>query len=211
MSWITEHLQHFNTQIIPRKLHIITGDTPPDYAIEYIAQWKALMPDWEIRHWKDEHVTEEEFPADIVEKIKSCEKGAQRADIMRYFIVEKHGGFYVDSDVKPHRSLEPLRFMSADIILCHDNIVEWEYVINAFFGGVAHHPLLQHACEMARNAQLNTGDIHFKTGPHLWGIAVSQVPPPDGKKYMLLPTEYFYVNEWNNNRFAQHLYAASWR
>lgn len=212
MTWIRENLRKFHGPTIPRKLHIITGDVPPDYVFEYISKWKELMPDWEIRHWRDEHVTEEEFPPDIVERIKMCEKGAQRADIMRYFIIEKYGGFYADSDVKPHRSLEPLRFMFSDVILCHDNGIEWEYIINAFFGASPNHPIMKRACELCRTVSINSPtDISHETGPRLLGVAVSETRPADERKYTLLPTEYLYVNHWNNDRFGQHLYAHSWK
>ena len=95
---------------IPKIVHIIwVGENDsPTYFNSHILEWKVLMPDWEIRVWKNEDITIEHFPEKIIERINSCIKGAQKADIMRYFIIEKYGGVYVDSDIIPHRSFEPL-------------------------------------------------------------------------------------------------------
>jgi mannosyltransferase OCH1-like enzyme len=213
MSWIQNNIELLNeSNLIPRILHLIwVGPPMPTNVLEYIQEWKALMPDWTIRIWGNEDISETNFPEHIVAKILSCKKEAQKSDIMRYFIIEKYGGVYVDTDVKPHRSLDPIRYMRSDVVLCHDNDLTWEYIINAFFAAVPNHPLMNLACEYASNANLNTPDIHMYTGPRLLGEAVKNLPPSNGSKYLLLPTHYFYVNEWNNNRFAQHLYAHSWK
>ena len=212
MSVITEHIQTFYDPTIPRKLHIIWIGTPiPNYLTENMLRWGELMPDWDIYLWKHENITEEHFPTDIIERINMCEKYAQRADIMRCFIIEKYGGFYVDADITPHRSLEPLRFMRSDVILCHDNAVTWDFIMNSFFGVTQNHPLMKTACELCRTTSINVGNISHYTGPGLLGVAVAKTPPPDGRKYLLLSTEYFYLNKWNNNRFGEHLYAHTWK
>lgn len=212
MSWITDHIQTVDESLfIPRILHLVwVGPPIPTEVSKHIDQWKLLMPEWCIRVWRDEDINSENFPPDIVEKINLCEKNAQKADIMRYFIVEKHGGMYVDCDMKPNRSLEPLRFMRADFLICHDNTITWQFIINAFFAATPHHPIMKQACECARQTTINVGDIAQFTGPGLLGVAVQMTPPVDGRKALVLPHYYFYVNDNHVDRFAQHLYWHSW-
>ncbi len=205
-----------NQSQIPKKLHMIwlnsTTDPIPrrDYVDQNLQKWKDLMPDWEIKLWTDDNLSECNLSSQALEKINQADKGVQKADIARYFIIEKYGGFYVDADMLPYRSLEGLLSLDQhQLILCHDLEITWQYIINAFFGGVPHHPVLQKACELVLNATLNTWDIHLKTGPQILGQAV-YVTPIDNPKHLLIPTQCFYHNDNYPYRFAKHLYAKEW-
>lgn len=195
---------------IPKIIHLIwVGDNdPPPYFELYMKQWQELMPDWEVRAWRNEDITVEHFPESILERINLCEKGAQKADIMRYFIIEKYGGIYLDSDVTPHRSFERLlKIKDAEAIICHDLELTWTYISIGFFAGIAHHPLFQHACNLCYHIVINTEDIYMQTGPRLFGEAVSRV---NDNKIILLPSKFFYRNENYDGRFGFHFYAKCW-
>ena len=140
--------------------------------------------------------------------LKIVEKGAQKADIMRYFIIEKYGGIYLDSDITPHLSMKPLiNIENANVILCHDLPLTWEYISIGFFAAVPHHPLFQTTCQLCYHAKLNTDDLHLHTGPRLLGDAVSKLK---NNKIVLLPTKFFYRNENYDGRFGHHFYAKDW-
>jgi|GEM_PF-6242527 len=199
---------------IPRILHIIwlnSNTNPirrPNYVDENIGKWKDIMPDWEIKVWTENNIND--LPLNALEQIQKAEKGAQKADIARYFIIEKYGGLYVDTDVIPYRNLEPLlSFENSELILCHDIPVSWTYISIGFFGAIPHHPVLKTACEMAKIAELNTCDIHMKTGPRLFGQAVYDTQITN-QKYLLLPSKYFYHNNDYTLRFGNHFYAKEW-
>ena len=168
------------------------------------------MPDWKVILWTNESLTEKEFDREILNKINQAHKGAQKADIMRYFIIERYGGFYVDTDTVPLRSLDPLTKLGFDLIIYHDNSITWDYCCNSPFGAVPHHPVVQKACQLCRSANINTNDIHLHTGPHLWGQAIKQTPM-NGKKIGLLNYPYFGGKDFIfEDKFATNLYAASW-
>jgi mannosyltransferase OCH1-like enzyme len=194
---------------IPKLLHIIwvgNKDIPADVN-DNILKWRELMPDWNIRIWRNEDINENEFPDYIVNKINSSIKFAQKADIMRYHIIEKYGGVYVDTDNVPHRSLNDILSLGSDVILWHDNFVTWEYISISFIGAVPHHPILQLACELCNSAEINTSDIHFKTGPHLLGRAVSI---RGDRNCLVLNHRFFDKHSVFPEKFASHTYAASW-
>jgi mannosyltransferase OCH1-like enzyme len=129
---------------------------------------------------------------------------------MRYHIIEKYGGFYIDTDTIAIRSLDPIVYMGFDLVLYHDNFVTWNYICNSPFGACPHHPVLKEACIRVMNAELNTLDVNMKTGPLLWGTVISQIEPENRKKYLLL--DYPLFSNFHNppGKFGTHTYAASW-
>lgn len=210
MDWI-QNIQEIPApkQYIPRLLHIVwVGKSPqPETLNDYISKWKELMPHWNIRLWTNADLTEDEIRPEVLAKINEAEKGTQKADILKYYIVEKYGGVYMDADVEPVKNLDPLIYLS-DIVICHEHYVTWEYIAVGFFAASPNHPALAKAVEMCLNTQLNTDSPNLTTGPGAFGRAISVTPG----KYTLLPMETFYWKEggWHPNRYGLHMYAKSW-
>lgn len=214
-TWIKQHLVHKYPpkQYIPRLLHLIwVGKAEqPDILQIYLDKWKNLMPHWSVRLWTNEDINESEFQPEILAKINEAEKGVQKADIMRYAIVEKYGGIYVDADMEPVKELDALLYMSG-LVVCHDNYVTWTYINNAFFGAKPNHPVLKKAVELCISANLNTNTPNFQTGPALFGVAISLVPP-ENEKYTLLSFGTFYGPDCRceiPEKFGEHHYAKNW-
>jgi mannosyltransferase OCH1-like enzyme len=206
---------------IPRKLHMIwVGNTlQPDYVKKNFLKWKELMPDWECFLWTDkdlENLDKSIFPIDL---INTCEIPAQKADILRYFLIYNFGGIYVDCDITPYKSLEPIVQFQKSFVVCHDLNVTWEYIAIGFFASSPKHVILKEVCEKVLLVELNTSDVHMKTGPRLFGSVVLN----SGKEFSLLPIESFYRNlkgetkitgeireEDEEERFGNHFFAATW-
>jgi mannosyltransferase OCH1-like enzyme len=197
---------------IPKRLHLIwlnSNVNPiqrPAYFDQNVQKWRELMPDWEISVWSDDNL---DLCPEALTKISEACQGAQKADIARYFIIEKYGGFYSDADITPLNCLDSLLCFSHQLIVCHDIPVTWEYIAIGFFGAIPHHPAIQTACNLAMQAQLNTSDLHLKTGPRLFGLAIwaTDLAP---QKCLLLPPQCFYHNKDNPYRFGLHFYAKEW-
>lgn len=204
--------QKHSVNDIPRILHIIwVGDRdPPDYVLENIKKWTTLMPHWNIKFWTNNDLTITHFPLNIISLIDTVKKGAQKADIMRYFIMEKYGGVYVDTDVTPYRSLEPLitQLHNTDAILCHDLDLTWKYISIGFFAAIPNHPIFKTATEICNHVIINTEDIHMQTGPRLLGEAVARTQ--FHTKTILLPVKFFYRNINYDGRLGNHFYAKEW-
>jgi mannosyltransferase OCH1-like enzyme len=209
LNFHLEEIQEEND--IPRIAHMIWvgNDSRPEYFDANANKWKELMPQWEVRIWTNDDLTLEHFPQETLDLLENVKKGAQKADIMRYFIIEKYGGVYVDSDITPHNSLETLitKVPGGKAIICHDLELTWPYVINAFFAAVPNHPLFQIASKLAMIATINTENLHMHTGPRLLGEAVSKL---EENKIVLLPIDYFYRNLDYNGRYGNHFYAKKW-
>jgi mannosyltransferase OCH1-like enzyme/glycosyltransferase involved in cell wall biosynthesis len=196
---------------IPRLLHLIWvgSDKAPEFMRANVEGWARLMPNWNIRIWTNSDINNNEFPENAVELINKAVKGAQKADIMRYFIIEKYGGVYMDIDVVPNKSLEPLvNFKDTSLVICHDLPLTWEYISIGFFAAKPNHPVFKTASEMCYKTILNTEDIHLKTGPFLLGHAIAKAEILE--KIYLLPVKAFYRNEDYSDRFGCHTYAKMW-
>jgi mannosyltransferase OCH1-like enzyme len=201
-----------HTPKIPRILHLIwVGSKPqPDYVNERVQKWKELMPTWQVRLWTNADIHSGEFPELIVTLIGYAYIGAQKADIMRYHIIEKYGGVYIDTDSIPKRSFEDLiMHTDTEAIFCNDVDITWVFVSSGFFAAIPHHPVLKRACELCYGVLVNTPDVYLQTGPRLLGEAIATAHH-EGPKYMLLHTNYIYRDNFDPS-FAIHTYEGSWK
>ena len=162
--------------IIPRLIHLLwVGDSPePEHFYKNVDIWHKLMPSWEIHVWLNKDINTTEFPEEIVNLLNTVTSGIQKADIMKYFILEKYGGLYVDAGMIPNISLEPLitNFGSTELIVYHDSIMIENYVHTNFIGISKNHPIMKKASDLCYNVEVNTLDRHLKTGPGLFGKAI---------------------------------------
>jgi mannosyltransferase OCH1-like enzyme len=201
-----------NVNNIPRILHLIWigKKEEPSYVREHLLKWKKLMPNWQIILWTNDDLVEEKFPLKFLDLLNKVNSGAQKADILRYFIIEKYGGVYVDVDIIPNKSLDPIitQLFNTSLVICHDLEITWAYIINAFFAAVPNHPVLKTACELCiNNIVINTEDIHMHSGPRLFGECILLNEKSD---IICLPSNFFYHNLNNDNRFGMHIYAKNW-
>jgi hypothetical protein len=127
---------------IPPVLHQIwLGPDPyPDAFAAYARGWKELHPDWELRLW-----TEENVPGDLQrrEVYETLRNPSERSDVLRYELLDRFGGVYLDCDLECRRSLGPL-------------VEDVDFVVAAradggadvaLVGAAAGHPLLARAIE----------------------------------------------------------------
>lgn len=92
--------------MIPRILHRVwLGKAPiPEQQEQFWKRWQELHPKWEFRTWRDDDILWLQNRP-LLPKLRSH---SSRTDIVRYEVLLKHGGVYVDTDMEPLRSLEPL-------------------------------------------------------------------------------------------------------
>lgn len=163
-----------NSQKIPSILHLIwIGDNPiPHHFTKNVNKWKELMPHWHFMVWTNNHLNESFIEKKYLDLIFNSKSGAQKADILRYYIIKKYGGFYIDSDIIPLKSLDDLLLIDNDVILCNDMPINFEYISNSMFAAIPNHPVLDLICESLFSAKLNSKDIHLQTGPGLFGRCI---------------------------------------
>jgi hypothetical protein len=192
---------------IPRILHRTVPAATTDQVEHWWIHHQQLHPGWECRTYR-EPIDPADWPltGDLWDR---CANGAQKAGLIRLEALVTHGGVYVDSDVEPVRSYEPLLHCSA--------FAAWEdetTVPDAVLGAEAGHPAFVAALEKARAVIQGGGDA-WHSGP---GVTTEVLPGrPD---VLVLPPGAFYPHHYLQKNqtaagegpwvFARHHWAGSW-
>lgn len=88
----------------------------PDHWKNYVDKVKALHPNWQYMLWTDDDnnaFVKEEFPQ-FYPVFQAFEKNIMRADVIRYLIMYKIGGLYLDLD---YEMLTPFQYSDKDLVL----------------------------------------------------------------------------------------------
>lgn len=98
--------------------------TPPPEIRKNIELIKLLNPDWEHKLFDDEEIVDfikESYPPNVLESYNMINKkyGAARADLFRYLLMYKNGGFYLDIKGRPTRPLSEVILPSDKYLLSH--------------------------------------------------------------------------------------------
>jgi hypothetical protein len=126
--------------MIPRTIHRIwLGPDPmPDEFVRYGETWRKHHPGWEHRLWTDADLPQ--FSPEVQDQAVAVN---ERSNILRYEIVYRHGGVYVDTDVECLRSIDPL-LKDVDAFA-----TSWKpgRISGAIIGGEPQHPAFARAIE----------------------------------------------------------------
>jgi hypothetical protein len=192
---------------IPRILH----RTVPTETSEQIEAWwaeaEALHPGWDCKTYRDP-LDPAEWPltGDLFDR---CQNGAQLAGLVRLECLHRDGGIYIDADVKPFRSMEPL-------LRC-EGFAGWEdetTVPDAVLGFRPGHPAVEAMIAKARSVIEGGGDA-WQSGP---GVTTETLPGRDD--VLLLPPGAFYEAHYLEKHklgddpkpweYARHFWHHSW-
>ena len=138
--YIVNHLHNKSIeQVIPKKIHQIwIGGPLPDKYLKYTKSWKIFHPDWEYRLW-----TGKDVDGILSGKRKAYDTATNygmKSDILRYEILNKYGGLYVDTDfecLKPFDDLLHLNFFTG---IGYDSKMQL-YI--GLIAGIPEHPIIK--------------------------------------------------------------------
>jgi mannosyltransferase OCH1-like enzyme len=155
------------SMIIPRKLHLIwVGKPMPKHLRDNVLCWETLHPDWEVKVWGDKDLDwlENRPYFDLAERYVPADAVGQfRADLARYEILHRDGGFYADCDTYPLKPIDYALRGRREFAAREDD----NFVGNTYLGSVARHE----AFEDIIKSLPNSIDVHrgkrpcISTGP----------------------------------------------
>lgn len=130
--------------MIPRVFHRIwLGGALPDRWREFGDAWSTLHPGWEFRAWDEETIPPlvNQRLYDEAEELVTPGHALQfRSDVIRYELLARYGGVYVDADLEPRKPIEEL----LEGVEC---FAAWEvqgrWANNAIMGAVPEHPFIK--------------------------------------------------------------------
>jgi mannosyltransferase OCH1-like enzyme len=188
---------------IPKIIHQIWlgPNEIPERLLSYRTVWKELHPDWEFWCWRDKDV-----PELVNQKLYDyVDTYSGRSDVLRYEIIYKHGGVYVDMDYMPFKNIEPV-IKDLDFFINADVVENWHekcpnYFNASLYGAVPKHPLSE---------KLITNLPQWVMSQDHWADPCKQTGP--------LYTSYLFRNEdivvlppkTFNGEYAKHYFLGSW-
>ena len=93
--------------LVPRLLHRVwvgAAEMPVAF-VEYGRGFERLHPEWEMRLWMDADLDELGITDDQRRRARSA---SELSNVMRYEVLKRYGGVYIDTDVEPKRPLDDL-------------------------------------------------------------------------------------------------------
>lgn len=137
--------------LIPKIIHQIWlgGPMPKNYQY-YSETWKKYHPSWELKLWSEEDLLNENFS--VEDLYWQAESYQERADIMRYAILHRYGGLYVDTDIECLASYDELNH-KYDFYAGMETPVVNKMVVsipNSLIAAIPEHPILTKTLENLR-------------------------------------------------------------
>lgn len=205
---------------IPKIIHHVwLGSEVPDEFKEFMQSWIDMhMEGWQYFLWTDEEVA----------KIKlfnqkfydATDNYGVKSDIVKWEVVYRYGGVYVDTDFECLKPLDILHYTYDFYTGIQPLDTQFVQLGAALFGAVPGHPILKHCIETIKDdwhhkgAPTKTGPVHFTKS--FFAVA--------GKSDLIdiaFPAYYFYpqgcqerallYDSWKKNgAYAIHHWAKSW-
>lgn len=141
--------------MIPHIIHQTwKTNTVPKKWQSFTRKVRKLNPDWSYRLWSDDDndaFVKEEFP-DFYPVFSDFPKGIMRADVIRYLIMYKMGGVYLDLD---YEMLAPFDFGEHEIVLPLNNCPQSggtrDELGNCIFASEPGHPFWKDVIDELKN------------------------------------------------------------
>lgn len=169
------------------------GDIPPHLAA-YSQTWSKLHPAWAMCRWNDitlpRLINQSLF--DQAPDIAPNNIGQFKADILRYELLWRYGGMWVDYDFEAQK---PIDGLIADV----ECFAAWEqdgvWVNNAILGSVPKHPFMKRCIdELEDSVRANPGARpNVMTGPQY----MTKLYRDDPTGVVVFPQKLFYPYSWN--------------
>lgn len=180
--------------MIPKTIHRMwIGGEEPDWTRQFANTWRH--PGWELMEWDDSSI-ESLFPLvnqdlyDGAEEIAGDRCWQFRSDVVRYEILQRFGGVWVDADFECLKRIDPLIGDSE----CFAAWVTDEWINNAIMGAVPRHPFINRLVRELSVSVARGGPPNVVSGPQYMTRLWREAPKPE---IDVLPKEHFYPYLWS--------------
>jgi mannosyltransferase OCH1-like enzyme len=213
MSDYTEHLAHpiddnplwdqleknydkyfYSYSPIPKKIHQIWlgSPLPAKYDNDLSQRWRNIHPDWEYKLWTDADI--DSFGMINKKLFDAMDNMGAKSDILRYEIIYRYGGLYIDTDFIPIVSFKD--FLHLDFF-SGGGPAKHPHTFNGLFGAKPGHPILEKiintlASKTPRSEKDYT-EIMKVTGPDFFSeIVMDHISKNKNDRIVIFPENFFY-------------------
>ena len=128
--------------MIPKIIHYAwAGSAMPNYAKKRVSEWKEKLPDWKFMFWNESNYDFNKF--EFTRNKLSDQQWGYAADELRFDVLNRFGGFYLDTDMVIKKDLKSL--LDKDLVMgfMYDNSL-----LTSFIGSKPNNKILQQILEM---------------------------------------------------------------
>lgn len=200
----------------PKIIHFVWlgGGPKSDVILSCIESWKRNCPGWEIREWGDESVAE--IGNRYVREALAHKKWAFVADWLRLYVLNKFGGFYLDTDMEIMKPID--RFLENNLTMGLVNRHGKVLFNGGFIGCRPGEPVIAGLLKLYDGLSFVRSDGELDQTPNTvrmveyfaqeWNVRpMSWTETLDlGEGRVVYPADYFLSREG----YSFHHYAASW-
>lgn len=228
-----------STLKIPKVIHFIwVGPNPfPKESVDNVRSWMERHPDWTYKFWTDRKrplpqkgmefhlVSDFEFSA-LKECFEDSDNYAEKSDLLRYEVLFKEGGLYVDHDVECFNSFDSFHYsydFYCGLETPHTPILSSSIsVCNNVIGARKGHPVFQEAIQKITQCWEEIGtaypgkdkdSIVYRVAQRTFATfddAVREHAGKEGNRDIVFPAAYFNRIEQDPALYAHHYYASTW-
>jgi hypothetical protein len=216
---------------IPKIMHYIWfGPAMPILYQKWQKEWKKQHSEWKIICWTEDLI-KREFPNGLYNQTtfnyaKLFKNYAKMSDVLRYEILYRFGGLYIDSDTINFENIENLH-NSFDF---YTGLEEIHYEVelgNGIIGSQKDHPILKYCMEKIKEYETVAPDLSLwdssnwviaevndtliTTGPVMFTHAFWFQSNKNNNRDVVLPSQFFYpCSKIQLISYSKHLYFDSW-
>jgi len=174
-----------------------------------ITQIKSINPDYKYYYFTSRQCREfikKEFP-DVLEYYDLLLPGAYKADLWRYCVLYKYGGFYLDIRMYPYMSFDSIITNNTEFMSCVD--VSQNMLYQAILGVEPKSQCMRNAIDECvkniRERNLADNDLAV-TGPRVMGIALNKfLKRSEESDLDTIKDERVVLLEWNSKKAPKYL------
>lgn len=176
---------------IPKIIHQIWLGSPfPDGYRHWQKSWLKFNPGWDYMLWTDKEAESFDFKSKEIYQ-KTPNLGA-KSDILRYFILQKFGGLYIDTDFECLTTFQEFheRFdFFTGLIYAKE-----PFMGNGIIGCKPQHPIINTLCDTISqpHQELTSGVMQF-SGPGKFTATVFEKAFDPDLINIVFPVTYFYT------------------
>lgn len=207
-EWVLNRAIEMTTKLIHQ---IWVGPRPlPAKSVRFVEEIRKLHPDYEYRLWADADLLPENFSN--LQYILATPIQAQKADIMRYEILYRFGGVYLDIDFEVFKPLDPL--LTHDLVVCNEDPHIDKYMTNAFIYAAPGNPNLKRCVERIQTCRLGEANVSHTTGPYYFRQCITLNDARVLPTHVMYPTHYtqrgYRPASFSPETYAMHHWDKSW-